>query len=54
MITGRSCLEGVRKAISVMAGWPEPSIVSKEVHKESSNSETRVKRSGHAFLARTV
>ena len=32
--------------ISVIAGWPEASIVSREVRKELSNGETRVKGSG--------
>ena len=40
--------------ISVIAGWPEASIVSREVRKELSNGETRVKGSGRDLLARSV
>jgi hypothetical protein len=40
--------------ISVIAGWPDPSIVNMEVRRESSNGKTRVKGSGHGLLARTV
>ena len=40
--------------ISVIAGWPEPSIVSREVRREVSSGETRVKGSGRDLLASTV
>ena len=40
--------------ISVIAGWPEASIVSREARRESSNGETSVKGSGRDLLAITV
>ena len=40
--------------ISVKAGWPEPSIVTREVRRELRTGETRVKGSGRGLLARTV